>query len=40
MAELGDSIGVAHVIVETRVTALDDMTALLDRFTTEVRSKL
>ena len=33
-------IGVTHVIVETRVTALDDMTALLDRFTTEVRAKL
>jgi probable F420-dependent oxidoreductase len=33
-------IGVTHVIVETRVTALDDMTQLLDRFTTDVRSKL
>ena len=33
-------IGVTHVIVETRVTALDDMTALLDRFTNDVRSKL
>jgi probable F420-dependent oxidoreductase len=33
-------LGVTHVIVETRVTALDDMTQLLDRFTTDVRSKL
>ena len=33
-------IGVTHVIVETRVTALDDMTTLLDRFSSEVRSKL
>ena len=33
-------IGVSHVIVETRVTSADDMTTLLDRFTTEVRSKL
>ena len=33
-------IGVTQVIVETRVTALDDMTTLLDRFTTDVRSKL
>jgi alkanesulfonate monooxygenase SsuD/methylene tetrahydromethanopterin reductase-like flavin-dependent oxidoreductase (luciferase family) len=33
-------IGVRHVIVETRVTSVDDMTTLLDRFTTEVRAKL
>ena len=33
-------IGVRHVIVETRVTGADDMTTLLDRFTTDVRSKL
>jgi probable F420-dependent oxidoreductase len=33
-------LGVSHVIVETRVTALDDMTALLDRFTNDIRSKL
>jgi hypothetical protein len=33
-------IGVRHVIVETRVTSLDDMTALLGRFTNEVRAKL
>jgi probable F420-dependent oxidoreductase len=35
-----EDIGVTHVIVETRVTALDDMTQLLDRFTTDVRAKL
>jgi probable F420-dependent oxidoreductase len=33
-------VGVRHVIVETRVTTLDDMTTLLDRFTTDIRSKL
>jgi probable F420-dependent oxidoreductase len=32
--------GVRHLIVETRVTTLDDMTTLLDRFTNEVRAKL
>ena len=33
-------IGVSHIIVETRVTSVDDMTTLLDRFTTDVRPKL
>jgi probable F420-dependent oxidoreductase len=33
-------VGVSHVIVETRVTSVEDMTTLLDRFTTEVLSKL
>jgi probable F420-dependent oxidoreductase len=33
-------LGVRHVIVETRVTALDDVTALLDRFTTDIRPQL
>jgi len=33
-------IGVSHVIVETRVTDVADMTALLDRFTNDVRAKL
>ena len=33
-------VSVRHVIVETRVTSPADMTALLDRFTTEVRAKL
>ena len=33
-------VGVSHVIVETRVTGVDDMTQLLDRFTNEVRAKL
>ena len=32
--------GVTHVIVETRVTSLQDMTQLLDRFTQEIRTKL
>jgi len=33
-------IGVGHIIVETRVASLEDMTHLLDRFTNEVRTKL
>ena len=33
-------IGVRHIIVETRVASVDDMTALLDRFTNGVRAKL
>jgi len=33
-------VGVGHIIVETRVASLDDMSQLLDRFTTEVRAKL
>ena len=33
-------LGVDHVIVETRVTDVEDMTRLLDRFTADVRAKL
>lgn len=33
-------VGVSHVIVETRVTSVEDMTTLLDRFTSDVRAKL
>jgi probable F420-dependent oxidoreductase len=33
-------LGVSHVIVETRVASAEDMTALLDRFATDVRAKL
>jgi probable F420-dependent oxidoreductase len=33
-------IGVRHVIVETRVADVDDMTRLLERFTADVRAKL
>jgi probable F420-dependent oxidoreductase len=32
--------GVSHVIVETRVADVEDMTRLLERFTTDVRAKL
>lgn len=32
--------GVTDVIVETRVTSVEDMTHLLDRFTNEIRAKL
>jgi probable F420-dependent oxidoreductase len=33
-------ISVRHVIVETRVTSVEDMTTLLDRFTNDVKSRL
>jgi hypothetical protein len=32
--------GVSHVIVETRVTDVDDSTRILERFVTEVRAQL
>ena len=33
-------VGVSHVIVETRVTDVDDSTRILERFASEVRAKL
>jgi hypothetical protein len=33
-------VGVSHVIVETRVTEVDDSTRILERFVSEVRAKL
>jgi probable F420-dependent oxidoreductase len=33
-------IGVRHIIVETRVTSANDMTTLLERFSTDVRARL
>jgi probable F420-dependent oxidoreductase len=33
-------VGVSHVVVETRVTDVDDSTRILERFVTEVRAKL
>jgi alkanesulfonate monooxygenase SsuD/methylene tetrahydromethanopterin reductase-like flavin-dependent oxidoreductase (luciferase family) len=32
--------GVGHVVVETRVTDVDDSTRILERFASEVRAKL
>jgi alkanesulfonate monooxygenase SsuD/methylene tetrahydromethanopterin reductase-like flavin-dependent oxidoreductase (luciferase family) len=33
-------VGVSHVVVETRVTDVDDSTRILERFVSEVRAKL
>ena len=40
MAESGNGIGGTHVIAETCVTAVDHTTSIIDRFNTDVRSKL
>ena len=33
-------VGISHVVVETRVTDVDDSTRILERFVSEVRAKL
>jgi alkanesulfonate monooxygenase SsuD/methylene tetrahydromethanopterin reductase-like flavin-dependent oxidoreductase (luciferase family) len=33
-------VGVSHVVVETRVSDVDDSTRILERFVSEVRAKL
>ena len=33
-------VGVGHVVVETRVTDVDDTTRILERFASEVRARL
>ena len=42
LAELQElrQIGVGHIVVETRVTDVDDSTRILERFVSEVRAKL
>jgi probable F420-dependent oxidoreductase len=42
LAELQElrEVGVSHVVVETRVTDVDDSTRILERFASEVRAKL